>query len=93
MRLIFMRTLLDAGQPRYRLRWLPSQVWQATNRKNGPLRRKRLVLLGRQWRQAMAGLRRNDDARAAFCDYLAEGVEHKRGAIEIDLGDYGWGSL
>ena len=51
--------------------------------------RQRLVLLGRQRREAVPRLRGDDDARSAARDDVAELLEHERGAIQIDLQDGG----
>ena len=53
----------------------------------GGCRRQRLVLLGGQRRQAMPGLRCDDDAGTAARDDIAELLEHQRGAIQIDRED------
>jgi hypothetical protein len=51
--------------------------------------RSRLVLLGRQRREAVSRLRSDHDARPAARDHIAEFFEHERGAVQIDLQDRG----
>src|SRR6185369_12960236 len=41
----------------------------------------------------MSGLRRDDDARSAACNYVAELFENNGGAIKVDPKDGGWGCL
>lgn len=53
----------------------------------------RPVLLDRQGRKAMAGLRGDDHARPALSDHVAEQFEHQRRSVKINLEDDLWRRL
>ncbi len=78
-----MQRVLDLAKLQHR------QIEQLLDRRRG----ERVVLLGRQRRQAMTGLGGNNDASTPFGDHLAELLQDERSAVEIDLEDGLWRRL
>lgn len=55
----------------------------------GRRHRQHLILFGAQPGQPVPGLRRDHDARTAFCNDVAEGFKHERRAVQVDVEDRG----